>query len=104
MWFRSWDAVLYPLPMIHTVKRLLDLVIPVAQSHDNPLAKANQVQRNTLSDPQARQPPTVECQMNSKWKSKAIVAQKVYGRSNMLAAHSSQRTSAAAVEAVSDLE
>jgi hypothetical protein len=49
--FWSCDAILRPLVMIHPIKCLLDLVFPIADCHNNPLSKPNQIQCNALSNP-----------------------------------------------------
>src|SRR5947209_18331540 len=41
--FWSGDTVLRPLVMIHPVKCLLDLVFPIADCHNSPLSKTNQI-------------------------------------------------------------
>lgn len=45
----------------HPQESLTDLLIPIAKSHNHPLQSPHQVQRDTLSNPQSLQSPTVEC-------------------------------------------
>lgn len=55
---QSWHHSV--VSVFHPQKSLIDLLIPVAKSHNHPLQGPHQVQRDTLSNPQPLQSPAME--------------------------------------------
>lgn len=51
-------SLLHPLARIHSLERLVDLLVPVAESHNRPLKDADDVKGDALADPKARKSPT----------------------------------------------
>ena len=101
---RVFRPVFYPVALVHSFERLLDLVIPIAERHDHPFQCTDKVQRDALSDPKALQAPAMEGQVDPEGQSATVIADDVDSRPNMLSAHAPKASPAATVEAVRDLE
>lgn len=91
--------------MIHPFKSFLDLIIPIAECHDDPLKDPDQVECDALAHPQpSKTPPGPLGEIDAQGQSSAVVADKIDHRSDMLTSHASQRPSAASIETISNLE